>query len=374
MTRWRIDRGGARACVLATVCWAHGAGSWAQGDVPPPSGGDDHRLEIRYESPHDLSDRPEPLQAFAHESLREPAGRARHRQVRHVDEAAHGQGRRQYRSGKESMPVRGHRHGDHGKHAHTTHADQGVPGVQDADGGRDTALRTAPLAQAEQTGFPEFGPMTQHMHDDAVHYFVLADRLETQRSDGSSLLVWDVKGWMGRDFNRLWIRSEGARKGGATVEGEVEALWGRPVGRWWDMLAGVRHDFAPGLSQTWLALGVIGLAPYRFDVEATAYLGEQGRTALQVEAEYDALLTNRLILQPRIELLAHGKAIPERRVGSGFSRIAIGARLRYEIRREFAPYIGVEWERSVGDTADLHEAAGERPEDTRAVVGVRVWF
>jgi copper resistance protein B len=128
----------------------------------------------------------------------------------------------------------------------------------------------------------------------------------------------------------------------------------------------VREDFRPGDARSWLAVGVMGLTPYRFNVQATAYIGDAGRTALRVEAEYDMLLTNRLILQPRLELDAYGKDDPSRGVGSGISSVEVGLRLRYEIRREFAPYAGVAWVNRYGYTNDVHEL--------QALAGLRIWF
>jgi Uncharacterized protein involved in copper resistance len=143
---------------------------------------------------------------------------------------------------------------------------------------------------------------------------------------------------------------------------------------WWDLLAGVRHDFHPADSQTFAAIGVQGLAPYFFEIEATAYFGEAGQTAARLEAEYELLLTNRLILQPQIQLDLHGRDDPARGIGSGLSTLEIGMRLRYEITRRFAPYLGVVHERAFGDTADLRRAAGEDTDDVQVVAGVRIWF
>ena len=122
------------------------------------------------------------------------------------------------------------------------------------------------------------------------------------------------------------------------------------------------------------ALGVQGLAPYFFEVEATAYFGEGGRTAARFSAEYDLLFTQRLVLQPELEFTLHGKSDPERGTGSGFSDAQLALRLRYEIRRELAPYIGVAWVRHFGNTADLLRASGEDDSDVQFLAGVRFWF
>ena len=227
--------------------------------------------------------------------------------------------------------------------------------------------------------FPDLSghDMHAHMDDDPFVWMVLFDRLEWQQASPRDALAWDAKAWFGHDDNRLWLRSEGTRepsRHGRTEHADIEALWGKPVSPWWDVLFGVRHDLEPGPSQTWAAIGVQGMAPYKFEVQATAYLGEGGQTAAQAEVEYELLLTNRLILQPRIEATAYGRDDVARSIGSGLGEVDAGLRLRYEIRREFAPYVGVEWSRRYGHTAGFARAAGEETEDTRLVAGVRVWF
>ena len=164
------------------------------------------------------------------------------------------------------------------------------------------------------------------------------------------------------------------RRDGVTAHGDVELLWGRPRGPWWDVVAGIRHDIGDGPARYWLALGVQGMAPYKFEVEATAYLGPSGRTALRAEAEYDVLLTNRLVLQPSLEVELHGRDDPERGIGSGLSEGELGLRFRYEARREFAPYAGYVWSRKFGRTADFARTGGEHVADRMWVAGIRFWF
>jgi copper resistance protein B len=236
------------------------------------------------------------------------------------------------------------------------------------------------LTDAERAAaFPDLSghDMSGHMDDDPFVWMVLVDRLEWQQGPDEHAFAWDAKAWFGHDDNRLWLRSEGKGEPpehGRVEHADIEALWGKPVSPWWDVLFGVRHDFDPGPSQTWAAIGVQGMAPYKFEVQATAYLGEGGQSALQAEVEYDLLLTNRLILQPRIEATAYGRDDDARGIGSGLSEVDVGLRLRYEVRREFAPYIGIEWGRSFGGTSDFARLEGEDVEDTRVVAGVRFWF
>lgn len=212
------------------------------------------------------------------------------------------------------------------------------------------------------------------MNDSALNSFFLVNQLEWQDADEGSALSWDASGWIGGDIDRLWLRSEGERINGKTEEAELQALWGHAISPWWDVVAGVRQDFKPDEPQTWAALGIQGMALYNFETQATAYLGENGQSAMRLEGDYDILLTNRLILQPTAEANFHGKTDPARAVGSGLSNTELGLRLRYEIRREFAPYIGVTWNRVYGNTADYAREEGDDRSEARLVLGVRMWF
>ncbi|PNB46436.1 copper resistance protein CopB [Pseudomonas sp. GW456-12-10-14-LB2] len=212
------------------------------------------------------------------------------------------------------------------------------------------------------------------VHDSAINTYFLADKLEWQDADDASTLAWDLSGWIGGDIDRLWLRSEGERSNGKTEDAEIQALWGHAISPWWDVVSGVRQDFKPGAPQTWAAFGLQGMALYNFEAEATAFLGENGQSALRLEGDYDILLTNRLILQPTAELNVYGKNDPQRGIGSGLANTEAGLRLRYEIRREFAPYIGVTWNRTYGRTADYAREEGEDRSEARLVLGVRLWF
>lgn len=206
-------------------------------------------------------------------------------------------------------------------------------------------------------------PAQKHaVHDNKVHSFLLFNRLEASDRGG---LAWEGQAWVGTDTDKLWLRSEGERIDERTHASDLEVMYGRPISPWWELLAGVRHDFKPGASQDWAAIGIVGTAPYKIHVEATAYIGPSGRTAARIEAEYDVLLTNRLILQPLVELNAHGKDDAARGIDAGSPTMEAGLRLRYEVHRQFAPYVGVEHERAFG---------GGGGGETRVVAGVRVWF
>lgn len=202
---------------------------------------------------------------------------------------------------------------------------------------------------------------------------VLGDRFEQSWTDARSFTAVDVVGWYGGNRNRAWFQVDGEQDSGSVDDARLELLWGRSVRPFWDTVVGVRRDVGEGPERTWLALGLQGLAPYRFDVQATAYLGDSGRTALRLEVEYDLRITQRLVLQPRVETTAFGQDDPARRRGSGLASVESGARLRYEFTREFAPYIGIDWAGKFGDTADLVRGAGEPARETRFLAGLR-WF
>jgi copper resistance protein B len=211
-------------------------------------------------------------------------------------------------------------------------------------------------------------------HGSRIHQFYRFDRLEAWDAGHGTGLHWEAEGWIGTDTDRLWLRSAGERENGSTHAADLEVLYGRSVSAWWDVVAGVRHDFKPGDSRTFAAVGVMGLAPQKFEVEATLYAGEGGQTAFVFEAERELLLTNRWILAPSIEVELHGRTDVERGIGSGLGGVEAGLRLRYEVTRRFAPYVGIAHERAFGTTADLRREAGGGVDETRVVVGVRVWF
>jgi copper resistance protein B len=232
-----------------------------------------------------------------------------------------------------------------------------VPEVTDAD---------------RQAAFPDVHGHS--VHDRAVNYFVLFDQLEWQVDGGTDALAWDTKSWVGKDRDRLWLRAEGEGGSDGLPLAQAHVLYGRAISRWWDMVVGIQQDFRPAPSRTWAAIGVQGLAPYWFEVEATAHVGTGGRTHFRLETEYELRLTNRLVTQPLVELEIHGKADPERGIGAGLTTGEAGLRLRYEVRRELAPYVGVVWTQKFFGTADAARAAGSPSGTVRLAIGVRTWF
>lgn len=248
---------------------------------------------------------------------------------------------------------------DHGAAGRaTTEPREPIPPVSDAD---------------RAAAFPSLKPHAME-HASTFHSLVMINRLEAWDADHGTGQAWEGSAWFGSDLNRLWLRSEGEREGSRTESSELEVLYGRSVSPWWDLVVGVKQDFRPADSRTWAAFGVQGLAPYKFEVSATAYLGESGQVMATVEAEYELLLTNRLILQPLVEASFSSRDVPEYGEGTGLNKVEAGLRLRYEITRRFAPYVGVVHERLFGDTADYRRGEGGDVTDTRFVAGVRLWF
>ncbi|BBP00958.1 copper resistance protein B [Sulfuriferula nivalis] len=212
------------------------------------------------------------------------------------------------------------------------------------------------------------------MNDDPLIAKFMLDKLEYVHGDQADSLVWDGRFRLGYDINKLWIRSEGQRAHGKTQDADAELLWGHTVAAYWDVMSGIRHDFGTDPSRDWAALGIQGLAPYKFDVEATAYVGPSGRTMARLKTSYDLLLTQRLILTPEVDANLYTKEDLERGIGAGLSDTSLGLRLRYEIRREFAPYFGVNYVQKYGKTAALARTNGDPAHDLQFVAGVHMWF
>jgi copper resistance protein B len=210
--------------------------------------------------------------------------------------------------------------------------------------------------------------------------FLLVDQLEYRMKAGADTFRWDIVGWYGGDYNRFWLKTEGdwrtsGERGG---EAEVQALYGRLIAPFWDFQAGLRYDEFSGAgfdrSRGFAVIGLQGLARYRFELEPALFISQDGDVSARLTATYDLLLTQRLILQPRLDFDAAVQSAENFGVGEGVNSLGLGLRLRYEIRREFAPYIGVHWLRRFGETADINRHGGGRANDLAVVFGVRLWF
>lgn len=265
------------------------------------------------------------------------------------------------------------RHADAHEHAQTNAAPEQVT-KEDAQS--PSADHVAPPPPQHPMEPMSGGEMIDAMEmDDAASIATLRfDRLERVDGDDGTAGAWKFAASVGGDFDKLLVRSEGEHSHGEFERADAEALWSHAVASYWDTQVGVRRDFGRGADRSWAAFGVQGLAPYWFEVGATAYVGDAGRTALRLEVDYDLSLTQRLILQPRLEVNAYGEADRAARVGAGASDAEVGLRLRYEVRRELAPYVGVERSWLFGGTADFAQSDGRDAADTKWVVGLRVWY
>jgi copper resistance protein B len=210
--------------------------------------------------------------------------------------------------------------------------------------------------------------------DDPLLLMGLLDKFEWRDSSGGDSLSWEGQAWLGKDLRKLWLKTEGERANNRTDEAELQLLYSKAIARYWDFQVGARHDFEPSPSRTWAAFGFHGLAPYFFETDIALFIGDSGRTALRIESEYELLITQRLIFTPDIEINFYGRDDAVAGVGSGISDLEAGIRLRYEIRREFAPYAGIIWTKLFGSTADFARLNGEDTSDVQVAVGIRVWF
>ena len=210
--------------------------------------------------------------------------------------------------------------------------------------------------------------------DDPLLTMVMLDKLEVGVEDDPVPQRLEMQAWAGYDLEKLWLKSDVERAGNSTESADIELLYGLTVAPYWDVRLGWKHDFEPTPSRNWGSIGLYGLAPYFFEIDSTVYVDSSGRTSLDLSVEYEALFTQRLILSPEVEVIINGSNDSRTGSGSGFSSVEAGLRLRYEIRREFAPYVGVHWERVYGNTADFRREEGEDVDDLYVVVGIRAWF
>jgi copper resistance protein B len=247
-----------------------------------------------------------------------------------------------------------------------------APALAQHAGHTDTPAASAPSAPTVP-GAVDFG---QPVDDQMIFAHGILDQFEGRvGSGGRPEFRWDGQAWIGTDYDKLWLKSEGLlRKDGSLDDGRHQFLYSRAISTFFDLQAGLRSDIDSRPSRQWAALGIQGLAPLFFNVEATAYASDQGHFSARLVGSYDLLLTQRLILQPEIEMNFESKADPKRLIGAGLSEIDAGLRLRYEIDRKFAPYIGIAFRDNFGQTAKFGRQAGESTNDVRFTVGIRSWF
>lgn len=272
---------------------------------------------------------------------------------------------------------------DHSQMDHSGHSmdamDKSAPGAAPESAVPPRALEGPRHAADSIWGEAVMAPARKQLADENGGMktgMVMLERLEARIpvDGGEDGYLWDAQAWYGGDLNRFVLKTEGEGEiDGALEDAEVQALFSRAIGPFFDLQAGARIDVEPE-TRSHLVLGVQGLAPYMFHVDGALFLSDRGDLTARIEAEYDQKITQRLILQPRFELEAAAQDIPERDVGAGLTKIEPGLRLRYEIAREFAPYVGIEYEAKLGETADIARAEGEDPDGFKFLVGLRAWF
>ncbi|MGE4431786.1 MAG: copper resistance protein B [Sphingobium sp.] len=235
------------------------------------------------------------------------------------------------------------------------------------DHAADSLFDPAAMAAARKAMRKEAGGMGASM--------LMLDRLEWRPAKGADGYAWELEGWTGGDIDRIAIKSKGEGAFGGPLESaEVQLGWRHALDPWFSLRMGVRQDLEPRPRRTQAVLAIEGLAPYWFEVEGEIFLSHKGEVTARAEASYDQRITQSLILQPAAELTISAQKVPERGQGAGLTSIELGLRLRYEIAREFAPYLGLNWERRLGRTADYRRAEGEKPGSLRFVTGIRLWF
>ncbi len=262
-----------------------------------------------------------------------------------------------------------------GLHSVGAHAQESAHDSQTRSGSMPIAEAVASEPGASAPGVAVGVMPALELGDDVVAHVVF-NQLEGRTNGPDNGFRWDLESWIGTDMNKLVFKSEGFLENGKASDGITELLYGRPIPflRYFDAQVGVRYDLDSDPGRWWGAIGIEGLAPNFFTLEPTFYFSDDGRVAGRLNGSYDVLLTNRLILQPQIELNFYGKSDPARGIGSGLSELDTGLRLRYELSRKFAPYIGVTYTGAFGETADLTRAEGGTVNDVRFVFGLRVWY
>ncbi len=224
---------------------------------------------------------------------------------------------------------------------------------------------------------PDFS--NELMMDNKTYVYLIAEKLEYRSVIGVNPLMWEIQGYVGKDLNKFWFKSHGeALTTESKTEMEFQGLYSRAITSYFDLQAGIRYDLAyeggGNKSRSLAVLGLQGMAPYFFHVDGGMFVSEDGDISASLEAEYDLLFTQRLIGQPVFETSVALQDVPEWGVGTGLNDIGLGFRLRYEFAREFAPYIGINWERKLGETADMARAGGGHVSNLSLLAGVRMWF
>jgi copper resistance protein B len=219
-------------------------------------------------------------------------------------------------------------------------------------------------------------PLSAHAmaEDDPLLYLFKADQLEVRDGDEENAAAFEGHFWVGRDLDKFWIKSEIEATEDETESAEWQLLYSRAIDPNWDLQVGLRADVDPEPERNWLAVGFYGVAPYWFEVDSALFVEEDGQVNLRFEAEYELMLTRKWVLAPEIELDWYSDDDEDLAIASGLAELEAGIRLRYEVTRQFAPYIGVNYESLLGDTRDLARDRDAETSDTQLVAGLRFWF
>ncbi len=233
-----------------------------------------------------------------------------------------------------------------------------------------------PAAEIANETNPEQWPSP--VEDNQVFWLLLIDQLEYRNNDGSNTFNWDAQGWVGGDYRRIWVKTEGEvdLEGDEGTEAEIQVLYGQLIAPFWDLQVGLRYDRlgSPDRDRAFAVVGVQGLTPYLFEVDAALFISQDGDISARLATEYELLLTQRLVLQPELEVNLALQEVEEFGVGTGLNDIELGLRLRYEVTRKFAPYVGISWTRKFGGAADFAREEGERTDNFSVVGGLRLLF
>ncbi len=264
------------------------------------------------------------------------------------------------------------------------HAGHHMAAPPPADAPVVTAAETpAPIAAKDHAADPYYDPAAMAKARDGLRYesggmpnsMLLVDRLEWRPGRGADGYAWEAEGWIGGDIDRFAYKTKGEGSfGGSAEKAEVQALWSHALDPWFNLQVGVRQDFRPDPRRTYATVGIEGIAPYWFKLEGQLFLSSKGEASARIEANYDQRITQRLIAQPAVELNLAAQDVQEIGMGAGLNSVELGLRVRYEIVREFAPYVGVHWEKKLGQAADYARDEGESSDSLRFVTGIRFWF
>jgi copper resistance protein B len=235
------------------------------------------------------------------------------------------------------------------------------------------AIALTPLLLGTSVSAQEMKHSAEAMHEPNFGA-ILVDQLEYQWRDGKDATVWEADAYWGSDYNKVWFKTSGEYSDDTFEKAEFQLLYSRLLGYYWDIQGGIRHDLEPEPTRTYGVIGLQGLAPGYFEIDTQAFVSEKGDVSARLEAEYDLLITQKWVLQPKAELNVAASEDREIEVGRGINDYELGLRLRYEFSRKFAPYIGVNWEQKVGDTADFARAHGEDTSSLSFVTGIKFWF